>query len=80
LEKHHTVYEGEGIGMLLGMELLREERDEIDGMVPLGVDSQAAITATGKIKPSPSHYIWDTFHRHLRGATKAHPVMDLLVR
>ena len=79
-DKHHTVYKGEGIGMLLGMELLREERGMVDGMVPLGVDSQAAIAATGKIKPAPSHYIWDAFHRHLRGATKAHPGMDLLVR
>jgi hypothetical protein len=79
-DKHHTVYEGEGIGMLMGMELLREERDDINGMVPLGVDSQAAIAATGSIRPSPSHYIWDAFHRHLRGTNKAHPGMDLLVR
>jgi ribonuclease HI len=79
-DKHHTVYEGEGIGMLLGVDLLREEGEDISGMVPLGVDSQAAIAATGKIKPAPSHYIWDAFHRHLRGANKAHPDMDLLVR
>ena len=79
-EKHHTVYEGEGIGMLLGMELLREERDEVGGMVPLGVDSQAAIVAMSKIKLAPSHYIWDAFHRHLRAATTAHPDMDLLLR
>jgi ribonuclease HI len=79
-ERHHTVYEGEGIGMLLGMELLREERDEVGGMVPLCVDSQAAIAATSKIKPAPSHYIWDAFHRHLRAATGAHPNMDLLLR
>ena len=28
--KHHTVYEGEGIGMILGLELIREER-QVEG-------------------------------------------------
>ena len=65
--------------MILGMELIREE-EEAQGMIPLGVDNQAAITATRSIKPAPSHYIWDAFHRHLRGASRKHPHMDLLVR
>ena len=78
-DKHHTVYEGEGVGMILGLELIREEEDA-RGMIPLGVDNQAAITATRSIKPAPSHYIWDAFHKHLRGANQAHPHMDLLIR
>ena len=33
--KHHTVYEGERIGLILGVELIREE-EMAEGMVPLG--------------------------------------------
>ena len=54
--KHHTVYEGEGIGMILGLELIREERD-VEGMVSMGIDNTAAICATHAIKPGPSHHI-----------------------
>jgi ribonuclease HI len=78
--RHHTVYEGEGIGMILGLELIREEREELEGMVPLGVDNQAAIVVTGSIKPAPSHYIWDAFHRQLNYMLAEHRDMDLLVR
>ena len=59
--KHHTVYEGEGIGMVLGLELIREEED-VEGMVMMGIDNTAAIAATHAIKPSSSHHIWDLFH------------------
>ena len=30
-EKHHTVFEGEGIGMILGIELIRREEEVGDG-------------------------------------------------
>ena len=43
--KHHTVYEGEGVGMILGIELLREER-QLEGMVSMGTDNTAVISAT----------------------------------
>ena len=79
-DKHHTVFEGEGVGMILGIDLIKEERDEVAGMIPLGVDNQSAIIATGSIKPMPSHYIWDALHRQLRDTVKTHPGMDLLVK
>ena len=41
---HYTVYNGEQIGMLLGAELLRREPNVRS--VYMGVDNQAAITAT----------------------------------
>src|SRR5277367_5381665 len=40
-DKHHTMYEGEGIGMVLGLQLLKEEQEEINDGVPMGVDNQA---------------------------------------
>ena len=60
--KHHTVYKGEGIGLILGVELIREE-EMAEGMVPLGIDNMAVISATMAIKPTPSHYIWDILHQ-----------------
>ena len=62
--KNRTVYKGEGVGMILGLELIREER-EVDGMVLMGTDNTAAIVATHAIKPGPSHHIWDLFHKRL---------------
>ena len=76
---HHTVYEGEGVGMILGLELIREEVD-IEGMISMGTDNTAAITATHGIKPGPSHYIWDMFHKRLKMVGNKHKGMDLLVK
>ena len=44
-EKHHTVFEGEGIGLILGLELIREE-ETVEGIVSMGIDNMAAISAT----------------------------------
>jgi len=52
------VYEGEGVGMILGLELIREER-QVGGMAKMGVDNVAAIITTHAIKPEPSHHKWD---------------------
>jgi ribonuclease HI len=78
--RHHTVYKGEGVGMILALRLIKEEREEVVGVTPLGVDSQVAIVAMGSIKPAPSHYIWDAFHNQLCSTAQAHEDMDLLVR
>jgi ribonuclease HI len=77
--KHHTVFEGEGIGMILGLELIREER-QVEGMVSMGIDNTAAISATHAIKPGPSHYIWDMFHKRLKMVRNKHKNMDLLMK
>ena len=76
---HHTVYEGEGVGLILGLELIREE-GQAEGMVSMGVDNTAAITATHAIKPGPSHYLWDIFHKRLAMVRKRHITVDLLVK
>ena len=77
--KHHTVFEGEGIGLILGLELIREE-EEAEGMVTIGIDNTAAISATHAIKPSVSHYIWDTFHRRVAMLYNRHKGVDVLVK
>ncbi|KAF8804567.1 hypothetical protein BYT27DRAFT_7106622, partial [Phlegmacium glaucopus] len=77
--KHHTVFKGEGVGMILRLELIREEQ-RVSGRVPMGVDNTAAIITMQAIKPSPSHHIWDLFHRRLNMVANRHKDMNLLVR
>jgi ribonuclease HI len=77
--RNHTVYEGEGVGMILGLELIREEQ-HATGMIPMGVDNTAAIIATHSIRPGPGHYLWDLFHQQLQMVAIKHQDMDLLVR
>jgi ribonuclease HI/exonuclease III len=77
--KHHTVYEGEGVGLILGLELIREE-GRVEGMVSMGSDNTAAVCAVHAIKPSPSHYIWDMFHKRMIMVQNKHRGMDLLVK
>ena len=77
--KHHTVYEGEGVGMILGLELIQEER-QVVGMVLMGTDNIAAINAMHAIKPQASHYIWDIFHKRIKMVCNKHEGMDLLVK
>jgi hypothetical protein len=43
--KDHTVYEGEVMGMILAVELLKRERRRVR-MVSLGIDNTAAIQVT----------------------------------
>ncbi|KAF8867464.1 hypothetical protein BD779DRAFT_1410676, partial [Infundibulicybe gibba] len=64
-DHHHTVYEGEGVGIILGLELLRKEAKGSVTRVRMGVDNQAAITSTASIKPKPAHYLWDMLDKRL---------------
>ena len=63
--------------MVLGLELMRTERQVI--MASMGVDNQAAITATGLSRPTPSHYIWDLFHKRLAMVAGQHKGLFLTV-
>jgi len=57
----HMVYEGECVGMLLGLELIRRETGWVTEAT-MGVDNQAAITSMGSEKPAPGSYIVDRIH------------------
>ena len=49
-------------------------------MVTIGIDNTVAISATHAIKPSASHYIWDTFHRRVAMLYNRHKGVDVLVK
>ena len=78
-EKHHMVYKGEGISLILGMELIREE-EVANRMVSIGIDNVAAISVTHEIRPCPSHYIWDILHQRVNMVYNKHKGLDLLVK
>jgi len=74
----HTVYEGEIVGMILGLALISKEAQVTE--VSMGVDNQAAIRATGGRKPTPSHYLMDRFHQELADTARKHPALRLTIR
>lgn len=76
--KEHTVYEGELISMILAVELLREEGGK--ETLALGIDNQAAITATRAFKSKPGHYLMDTFRDDLHKIIPAHDQRKLVIR
>ena len=77
--KHHTVFEGEGVGLILGLELIREE-EMAEGIVLIGINNMVTISAAHAIKPSSSHYIWDIFHWRVAMLYNKHKGLDILVR
>ncbi|KAJ7639654.1 hypothetical protein DFH06DRAFT_919984, partial [Mycena polygramma] len=74
-----TVFEGEGVGGVLAMVLLGEQ-DDIRGPVTVVVDSQPAVRATRTNTPTPSHWIWDLWHRYARALARAHPDATITIR
>jgi ribonuclease HI len=65
-DEEHTVYEAELVGMILAIQMLKEEGGSRGGTMALGVDNQAAILATTAFQSRPGHHLVDTFHDDLR--------------
>ena len=77
-DEHHTVFNGEQIGMLLGLELLHKERKV--RTVYMGVDNQAAILATLAFTSSSSHSLTDMFLHSLNRTLKKIKLPHLAIR
>ncbi|KAF8443289.1 hypothetical protein L210DRAFT_803714, partial [Boletus edulis BED1] len=60
---HHTVFEGEEVGMVLATELLREEQGAQH--ISLALDNMAAIQAAKSLRSGAGHYLMDFFHSEL---------------
>lgn len=81
--EEHTVYEGEIVGMILVVELLRERtrrRGRARLTMALGVDNQAAIRATGGFQLKPGHYLINMFHDDLRCLLPKNDDQKLIIR
>ncbi|KAF8162541.1 hypothetical protein BJ912DRAFT_864653 [Pholiota molesta] len=63
-EKQNTVFEGECVGQLLAMEMLRKERANLEGaQVTIYVDNQASIKAHHARKAQAGGYIIEEVRR-----------------
>ena len=78
LQKHHTVYEGEGVGAMLGTKLISNEWNIRSAYIY--IDNRASITATQLTKPSPGHYIFDAIHANVASLRKKHPGIKVTIK
>ena len=62
-QRYHTVYEGEGVGTILGTKLVSKEWGARS--VIFYIDNLAIIMATQLTKPTSGHHIIDTLHRYI---------------
>jgi ribonuclease HI len=77
-EEDHTVPEAEGIGLILGLELIRAESRAT--RVSLAADNLASITRTTDTKATPAHYIWDIFHNRWKMVMRKHSGIRMCIR
>ncbi|KAG2156708.1 uncharacterized protein EDB93DRAFT_1062896, partial [Suillus bovinus] len=57
--EEHMVYKAEIVGMILAVQILKEERGQRGGTMSLGVNNQAVIQATITFQSQPGHYLVD---------------------
>jgi len=77
-DKHYMVFNGEQVGMVLGVELLRREWNIQSAY--MGIDNQAAILATTSFSTSTSHSLTDIFIDSLNSVLKKHDLPHLTIR
>lgn len=78
--REHTVYEGEGVGILLAITLMRRIRMGRGVTLNIGVDNQAAIQATQSSTSNSGHYIWDEIHKAAERICRERPGMKITIR
>lgn len=79
--ERHEVYEGEVVGLMMGMDYLRGMvMDEKMEMATIYTDNQAAIMATRNRKPSPTHYLHDILHLIHKETIRKHPHLTVRLR
>jgi len=74
----HTVYEGECMGMLLGLGLIQREMGWVTEAT-MGVDNQVAITSMRSEKPAPGSYIIDRIHASYQRVKEQHRHLEFTV-
>ena len=74
----HSVYEGEVIGIALGIELLHRERT--CRTASCAVDNTASLRAVQNRKPHPAHYLVDELLKRIEALQRRHPGIDLTLR
>ena len=74
--QEHTVYEVEGVGLILGLHLLHSLTRQLTHPTILGTNSQAVIRALSNQCPHSGHYLLDTIHL---AAEQLHAKQDSII-
>jgi ribonuclease HI len=74
--REHTVYEAEGIGLVMGLHLLNGLSRQLTQTTVLGIDNQVIIKALGNQKSHAGQYILDAIHK---SAEQLHAKQDRLI-
>ena len=61
-EDKHTVYEAEGVSLVMGLHLLKNLNIKLPYLALLGADSQAVLRALNNQWSHPGQYILDSIH------------------
>jgi len=61
--EHQIIFGGESVGVLLGLELIRKERNVTKATI--AIDSQATVRAISSNKPGPGNYMLDQIHKEV---------------
>jgi hypothetical protein len=69
-EDKHTVYEAEGVGLVMGLHLLWNLNIKLSHHTLLGADSQAVLRALNNQRSHPGQYILDNIHNAVESLHK----------
>ena len=61
-ESEHTVYEAEGVGIVMALHLLKARKKQLNLLTSICSDSQALLRALGNQRSHAGHYILDKVH------------------
>jgi ribonuclease HI len=78
LDKEHTVAEGEGVGMILGLELMRKECTV--QRASMAVDNTSAILRANSTEAMGAQWIWDLFHDRWKMVRRQHRALRMTIR
>lgn len=71
MDKEHTVFEAEAVGLTMATYMLYAERD-VELPIHIFIDNQAAIKSSDGLSSKPSHYLIDRLLRLIRAVKKKH--------
>ena len=76
-DSEHEVYEGECIGMVMGLHLVAQE--QLIRKLSIWADNSVAVTATDTSKTGSSHYLLNFFHNGLARLHKQHQNIHITI-
>jgi ribonuclease HI len=77
-DTEHTVPEAEGVGLVLGMELIRREYSA--GRASIAADNVGSITRSMSIQVAPSQHIWEMMLKRWGMTKRKHTGLRLTIR